>query len=387
MVKLDMTALERVRNSLASRLKRMDGGEGSGNWGHEGRPGEVGGSAEGGGVHNRMNEKGGGFTSWSKNRDKLARKHKLSDEESAYVKHTKDAMLIDYTGTRYISNGEGVFTNVHTGEKTHYPATLNCRVLLPQSSNTNFTFTRDEKRAMGIRKGNFGKAYKPATKEEAYNKYVGHVGEVWKGLDDVQKASLHAYTSAGSTYRKINNALRDKSQTKAVQKKAIEAMTTAIDKSEMKEDVLLRRGLGTGGLSKMFGVPEHVLKTHPEIMVGRVGTDHGFGSCGSSPDSGFNRPVQLEILAPKGTKAMYVEPFSACGHGHKGTSWDGESKQSSVSHENETLLQRGTSYQILSCESKDGKLNIKVAVVDQTYNTDKYNKPPKTKKSKEGKAA
>ena len=32
----------------------LDGGPGSGNWGHKGRPGKRGGSAAGGGAHNRM---------------------------------------------------------------------------------------------------------------------------------------------------------------------------------------------------------------------------------------------------------------------------------------------------------------------------------------------
>lgn len=43
-----------------------DGGKGSGNWGHEGRKGKVGGSAPGGGVHNRISEESGSYTSFSK---------------------------------------------------------------------------------------------------------------------------------------------------------------------------------------------------------------------------------------------------------------------------------------------------------------------------------
>ena len=58
-----------------------DGGPGSGNWGHEGRPGEVGGSAEGGGSHNRMGNKQEGFTSFSKNKKKFATPHKADFEE------------------------------------------------------------------------------------------------------------------------------------------------------------------------------------------------------------------------------------------------------------------------------------------------------------------
>ena len=52
-----------------------DGGPGSGNWGHEGVEGQVGGSAPGGGKHNRITSKSGGFTSFAKRRSRLAKPH------------------------------------------------------------------------------------------------------------------------------------------------------------------------------------------------------------------------------------------------------------------------------------------------------------------------
>ena len=42
-----------IRNSLMRR-QRFDGEPGSGNWSHEGRPGQLGGSAAGGGSHNQQ---------------------------------------------------------------------------------------------------------------------------------------------------------------------------------------------------------------------------------------------------------------------------------------------------------------------------------------------
>lgn len=47
---------------------REDGGAGSGNWGHGGRPGKRGGSTGGGGISNRQGSKEGGFTSEAKHR-------------------------------------------------------------------------------------------------------------------------------------------------------------------------------------------------------------------------------------------------------------------------------------------------------------------------------
>lgn len=47
-------------------LGNQDGGPGSGNWGHAGVPGKVGGSASGGGTQNRQGSKKEGFTSEAK---------------------------------------------------------------------------------------------------------------------------------------------------------------------------------------------------------------------------------------------------------------------------------------------------------------------------------
>ena len=51
------------------------------NWGHEGRPGKLGGSATGGGSHNRLGDKKQGFTSFSKQKKQWAKPHKISLEE------------------------------------------------------------------------------------------------------------------------------------------------------------------------------------------------------------------------------------------------------------------------------------------------------------------
>ena len=64
-------------NSLDKSLKfdkiklgnpHMDGGPGSGNWGHKGVPGQLGGSAKGGGVQNRTGSSEAGYSSESKER-------------------------------------------------------------------------------------------------------------------------------------------------------------------------------------------------------------------------------------------------------------------------------------------------------------------------------
>ena len=56
--------IQKLSKGLA-KMYNLDGGPGSGHWGHSGRPGEVGGSAEGGGVAFRLTTPSGGFTGLS----------------------------------------------------------------------------------------------------------------------------------------------------------------------------------------------------------------------------------------------------------------------------------------------------------------------------------
>lgn len=72
-IRQNLRQLELLRQYIQIKgpsLLSVDGGEGSGDWGHEGRPGKVGGSAPGGGVENRINKEGGGFTSKAKEKAK-----------------------------------------------------------------------------------------------------------------------------------------------------------------------------------------------------------------------------------------------------------------------------------------------------------------------------
>lgn len=69
---ISMSVVNEIRKKYNER--RADGGEGSGNWGHVGRPGEVGGSQEGGGKAFRMTE-----------RDKKTKKIKFTSQAKKRV--------------------------------------------------------------------------------------------------------------------------------------------------------------------------------------------------------------------------------------------------------------------------------------------------------------
>ena len=62
---------------------------------------------------------------------------------------------------------------------------------------------------------------------------------------------------------------------------------------------------------------------------------------------------------------MYCEPFSAFGHG-SGKAWDGISRQNSIGHEAEILIQRGTKFRVTKVEKgSNGTWYIDLDVIEQ----------------------
>ena len=76
------------------------------------------------------------------------------------------------------------------------------------------------------------------------------------------------------------------------------------------------------------------------------------------------KSVCINIFAPKGTKAAYVEPFSAFGRGW-GREWDGIQKVQYVGHEHETIFQRGTRMKIVRAYQDNGTIYLDVDIIGQ----------------------
>ena len=109
----------------------------------------------------------------------------------------------------------------------------------------------------------------------------------------------------------------------------------------------------------------------PQQLVGKVIQQGAFMSAGSQKGKGFVKPVILNIYAPKGTKATYVEPFSEFGEG-AGRSWDGKQEFTSFSKEHETLFQRGTKMKVTKVEYRNGTYYIDVDVIGYELKDLKY---------------
>lgn len=214
-------------------------------------------------------------------------------------------------------------------------------------------------------------------------------GQVWQAASKVEKDAIYEYTSS---YSKFNEPLRGiEYGTNAVKgvgnidfdtigtsyggykpgqvRKQINAMTDIIEKSTYDFDIWLQRGCDYRGMDSFFKIPmdllQHGSQSDLEQLLGKEVTDFGFFSCGVSKGKGFShKPIIMNVYAPKGTKMMYAEPFSAFGNG-SGRSWDGISKQSSFGSESEIILQQGTSFRITKVEKTGGKLYVDIEVILQ----------------------
>jgi uncharacterized protein with gpF-like domain len=215
-------------------------------------------------------------------------------------------------------------------------------------------------------------------------------GEVWQKASITEREAIYEYTQGSGGFnrplRGYDNSWQD---FKGVGKvtldnegrgAAIKNMTKLIDRSKYDFDVWLQRGIETPhGAAEFLGISEDNLRhwSQAELRKNLVdqetrATDHGFVSCGSSKGKGF-RGYIFNIYCPKGTKMMYAEPFSHYGDGDK-LHWDwdsiskhldGISRQSSFGYEDETIIQRGTTFRVIKVEKKGTTIFFDVEVVEQ----------------------
>lgn len=193
-------------------------------------------------------------------------------------------------------------------------------------------------------------------------------GEVWQNAPKEERAAIHGYTEE---YHNINEPLRGLTYIGSATKtarglKRIPLVERIIDKSTYDFDMWVQRGDGMVALKK-FGLANYNTATDAEIMalVGKTGVEGAFWSAGVAKGKGFSGSIIFNIYMPKGTKAMYCEPFSAFEHG-SGVSWDGLSGQSSFGRESEILIQRGTKFRVTKVQKgANGTWFIDLDVVEQ----------------------
>lgn len=204
---------------------------------------------------------------------------------------------------------------------------------------------------------------------ESYKELAPQSAAVWNASTQAERDAIYAYTYS---YHNINEPLRGLTYYGSqADKKAglmrIPLIEKIISKTSLKRDCWFQRG-GSKVELKKFGLLNYNSATDNEIkaLVGKEGTEGAFLSVGSSKGHGFSGECVFNIYCPKGTKAMYVEPFSQYGNGARSSAWNGKCTQTSVGHENETILQRGTKFRITKVQKgSNGTWYIDMDVIEQ----------------------
>lgn len=190
-------------------------------------------------------------------------------------------------------------------------------------------------------------------------------GKNWISASKKEKDYIYEYTHH---YADVNEPLQGRkyynSQKKERFIEKVNYMTSYLDRSELPKDMWFTRG--DSGLEVIRSRIEFAGGTMPDKLqdlVGMVMQEGGFMSTGSRKGKGFSsREVILNIYAPKGSKAAYLEPISAFGNGAQ-RSWNGKERFSSFSSEHETLFQRGTQMRITKVYKERGKTYIDCEVI------------------------
>ena len=190
-------------------------------------------------------------------------------------------------------------------------------------------------------------------------------GAIYPTFDKDTKMAFSSYTAGG--YGPMNSALAHGNKGNEKTALKIDKMTEALDKSELPVDMWVQRGIGKSVATNMFGENFSVASIQKMIANGDIVHNKPFMSTAAAKGFGFtNKPVILNLYAPKGTKGIYAEPFSSCGGGK--TNWDGKSDQMYLSSEFEVIIQRGAQLRPLKVtEGSDGVLYVDMQIEGFKY--------------------
>lgn len=160
----------------------------------------------------------------------------------------------------------------------------------------------------------------------------------WKGrITAPERSSVVKYT--GSYYRTMNRVLRDdefETGSDSTADTHIKNAQAGLRKASLDKPIILKRGMGSDGLSKILGgdgTTSWIEKNLDTINKGDyVCEDKGFLSMTPVKSGGFSGNVEVRMYCPAGTHAAYVAPIS------------------NFSSERETLLQSGSVCRVVKIE-------------------------------------
>lgn len=166
----------------------------------------------------------------------------------------------------------------------------------------------------------------------------------WIASTEDEKDRVYEYTDY---YCNVNEPLQGRKylshQTKADFEHRVKNITSYISKNILPKDMWFMRGDdGLGVIASRIRFAGGKMPNDLQDLVGMTMQEGGFMSTSSRKGQGFSdKSVIINVYAPKGTQAAYIEPISEYGDG-AGREWDGKQRFSTFSIEHETLFQRGT---------------------------------------------
>ncbi|MBQ6503204.1 MAG: hypothetical protein IJI57_04755 [Flexilinea sp.] len=195
----------------------------------------------------------------------------------------------------------------------------------------------------------------------------GDTEKWWAKISEDEQIAAYDYT--GDYYDYINKMLGGAVNPIDIDDANVDRinyLTDALEKSEITEDMWVRRGVSNSHIARLVGFnredakhvsPEQVItELTKAINNGKIMDIANFMSTSAVQKSGFTDTFEMKIFVPKGSKGVYAEPFSA--HGilsGSGTLWDGKEEQSQFGDEFEIILQRGYKLKPIAFNRNEGK--------------------------------
>lgn len=200
----------------------------------------------------------------------------------------------------------------------------------------------------------------------ADSKLINEAARTWLANKE-NRGYVHEYTSL---YCDVNEPLQNRRyggyQTKERFTEKANAITDYINSTTLPCDMWFTRGDdGISVVASRIRFAGGEMPNNLQDLVGKVMQEGGFMSTASRKGKGFSeKPVIFNIYAPKGTHAVYLEPFSDFGKGDR-VGWDGYRHFTRFGNEQETLFQRGTKMRITKVYENSGKTWIDCEVIGQ----------------------
>lgn len=201
----------------------------------------------------------------------------------------------------------------------------------------------------------------------ADNTLIDVAAKNWIASTEDEKDRVYEYTYH---YCNVNEPLQGRRylnyQTRTDFEHRVNNITSYISKNILPKDMWFMRGDdGLGVIASRIKFAGGTMPNDLQDLVGMTMQEGGFMSTGSRKGRGFSsKSVIINVYAPKGTQAAYIEPISKYGNG-AGRNWDGNQRFSSFSSEHETLFQRGTIMRITKVYQEGEKTYIDCEVIGQ----------------------